>query len=89
MKKLQLFSPVLVSRIGTWLGRFTHTFLRFLNFSFFGCLVRIKKGWEGRGGSHVWDAISVISLLFLLYFVTYDIDFSALIQLLHAMVVYW
>ena len=50
VKKLQLFSSVLVSRIGTWLGRFTHTFLRFLNFSFFGCLVRIKKGWEGRGG---------------------------------------
>ena len=50
MKKLQLFSSVLVSRIGTWLGRFTHTFLKFPNFSFFGCLVRIKKGWEGRGG---------------------------------------
>ena len=60
MKKLQLFSSVLVSRIGTWLGRLTHTFLRFLNFSFFGCLVRIKKGWEGRGGSHVLDAIEVI-----------------------------
>ena len=56
MKKLQLFSSVLVSRIGTWL-REVYTY--------------------------------VISLLFLLYFVTYDIDFSALIQLLHAMVVYW
>ena len=58
VKKLQLFSSVWVSRIWTCLGKFTHTFLRFLNFSFFGCLVRIirvriKKGWEEKGGSHV------------------------------------